>query len=326
MLAWSKRRYRLGVSSAYMPYERHVMWITNRFYASYASLSKHCSCQEYDRWYKSLMKNLKAHQKSQLIYEFAILIQPLEDLARAAQSLSVNHCRIAIAKVQAGDGAWRQLVRQFTTFAPDIFLSQEYNDISHVPERCHGELREIINLAVFQEDPERYKGRVEQVVVAARQRFFEYIDRIPIEWEPVVFEANTPFTSYLRIKESIVSVKQRLHYFDRYLTPDFFTLFLASVENNVSIRLVTTAGNAQFGVVSVEAVSNLARQQFADYQLIEVSPNNLHDRNLRVDEQIFSLGPGVDRAGMALTNFGPSDSSPKAHNEFDEIIANGRVV
>ncbi len=141
-----------------------------------------------------------------------------------------------------------------------------------------------------------------------------------------MFQANTPFTSYLRIKESIVSVKQRLHYFDRYLTPDFFTLFLASVEKTVSIRLVTTAGNAQYGVASVAAVSALAQQQFADYQLIEVAPTNLHDRNLRVDDQIFTLGPGVDRAGMALTNFGPSDSSSEAHNEFDRIIANGRVV
>ena len=101
---------------------------------------------------------------------------------------------------------------------------------------------------------------------------------------------------------------------------------MASVENTVSIRLVTTAGSAQYGVVSVAAVSNLARQQFVDYQLIEVAPADLHDRNLRVDDQIFSLGPGVDRAGMALTNFGPSDSSPEAHDQLDLIIKNGRVV
>ena len=272
------------------------------------------------------MKNLKASQKSQLIYEFGILIQPLEELARAEQPPSLNDYRVAIAKVQAGDSAWRQQVKEFTTFAPDIFFSQEHQDISHVPERCLGALKGIINDPVLQNDPNQLKGHVEQEVANARERFFEYIDRIPIEWEPVVFEANTPFTSYLRIKESIVSVKQRLHYFDRYLKPEFFTLFLASVENTVSIRLVTTVGNTQYGVASVAAVSNLARQQFADYQLIEVAPTGLHDRNLRVDDQIFSLGPGVDRAGIALTNFGPSDSSSEAHNQFDQIIASGRVV
>lgn len=272
------------------------------------------------------MRNLKAFQKSQLIYEFGILIQPLEELARAQQPPSPDACRIAIAQVRGGDNAWRQQVTEFTTFASDISFIQERADISHVPERCWGALNGIINDPVLRNDPDQLKERVEQEVANARERFFDYIDRIPIEWEPVVFEANTPFTSYLRIKESIVSVKDRLHYFDRYLKPDFFTLFLASVENTVSIRLVTTAGDPRYGVASVAAVSNLAGQQFADYQLIEVAPANLHDRNLRVDDQIFSLGPGADRAGMALTNFGPADNSPEAHNGFDLIIAGGTVV
>ena len=89
------------------------------------------------------MKNLKAFQKSQLIYEFGILIQPLEELARAEQPPWLNDYRIAIAKVQAGDGAWRQRVKEFTTFAPDIFFSQEHQDISHVPERCHVAFNEM---------------------------------------------------------------------------------------------------------------------------------------------------------------------------------------
>ncbi len=272
------------------------------------------------------MKNLKANEKSNLIYEFAILIQPLEELARSAQPPSENDCRIAIAKVQAGGAAWTQLVRQFTTFAPDIIFNTEYRAISRVPEQCMRALNGFINDPVHKNDSNLLKALIEREVINARHRFLEFIDKIPIEWEPVVFEANTPFTSYLRIKESFVSVKQRLHYFDRYLRPDFFTLFLASVDKTVSIRLVTTAGNAQYGVISVEAVSNLAQRQFTDYQLIEVSPDNLHDRNLRVDDQIFSLGQGVDRAGMALTNFGPSDSSAPAHNGFDQIIDAGRIV
>ena len=217
------------------------------------------------------MKNLKAKQKSDLIYEIAILLQPLEELARAEDPPSTRDLRIAIAKVQAGDNAWRQHVKDFTTFAPDIFFSQQHQDISHVPERCWGALRDA---AIPPIDPNQLKRTIEQAVANARENFFKHIDMIPIAWEPVVFDANTPFTSYLRIKESIVSVKQRLHYFDPYLKPDFFVLFLASVEDTVSIRLVTTAGNAQYGVASVSAVSKLAQQQFADYQLIEVAPTN----------------------------------------------------
>jgi hypothetical protein len=268
------------------------------------------------------MRSLKAFQRSHLIYEFGILIQPLEQLARANHVPQLSEYRIAIAKAQSGDRAWREQVERFARFAPDIFFRQEYQDISHVPERCLGTLMELVNNPVFCDDLNQLKTRVAEEVAKARELFFQFLDRIPIEWEPIVFEANTPFTSYLRIKESLASVKRRLHYFDRYLKPDFFSLFLALVENNVSIRLVTTAG----GIAAVTSVSNLARLQFSDYQLIEVAPADLHDRNLRVDDHIFSLGPGVDRAGMALTNFGPADSSPKAHAEFDRLITSGRVV
>jgi len=272
------------------------------------------------------MKNQKAFQKNQLIYEFGILIQPLDAIGKSSETPSVGDYRIAVAKVQAGDPTWRQHVNAFTTFASDIFFSQEFQDISHVPERCWLRIKGIINDDSLQKNLPLLQKQVAEQVASMKASFFELIEHIPIQWEPVVFQANTPFTSYLRIKEAIVSVKNRLDYFDRYLKPDFFPLFLASLDRSVSVRLVTTAGDSQYGVYSLAALSRLASQEFSNLQLLEVSPGELHDRNLRVDAQIFTLGPGVDRAGMALTNFGPSDSTEDAHREFDRIISTGRVV
>jgi hypothetical protein len=131
---------------------------------------------------------------------------------------------------------------------------------------------------------------------------------------------------YLKIKEATDTVKKRFEYFDRYLKPDFFQLFLGSIDSRVSIKLITTTGKSQYGVNGVIAVAKLVAKEFADFQFIEVSPAVLHDRNLRLDDQIFSLGPGVDRAGIALTIFGPTDSSDGAHEGLDKIIASGNVV
>ncbi|WP_299469429.1 hypothetical protein [uncultured Gimesia sp.] len=272
------------------------------------------------------MANEKAHQKNQLIYEFGLLIQPLEALANATDTPSVAEYRIAVAKVRSGDSTWRKYVKEFTTFAPDLIFNQEFQDISHVPERCWQRIYNLLNDETLKNDLDLLQGRFSQQISESRGTFFELIEHIPIEWQPVVFQANTPFTSYLKIKEAFVSVKNRLDYFDRYLKPDFFPMFLASVDRSVSIRLITTAGNSSYGVTAVAAVSRLAAHEFSRLQLIEVTPNNLHDRNLRIDEQNFTLGPGVDRAGMALTNFGPSDSSENGHRELDRIISNGRVV
>ena len=54
------------------------------------------------------MKNMKAFQRDQLIYELGILLQPLENLMRATGTPSPAEYRIALAKVHAGDNEWRQ--------------------------------------------------------------------------------------------------------------------------------------------------------------------------------------------------------------------------
>jgi len=272
------------------------------------------------------LKNLKANQRSLLIYEFGVLVQPFEELYKRDLSPIIDDYRIAIAKVQAGDNQWRQNVRTFASFAKDIIFHQEYQDISHVPERFRGSIGHLINDSNLSENIDDLHSKFKIEFEIIKKSFFELINRIPINWEPVIFEANTPFTSYLRIRESIAIVNDRLHYFDRYLKEDFFYLFLNSLNNSISVRLVTTSGNNDYGIKNVTHISNLARQQFTDYQLIKIDPKELHDRNLRVDDHIFTLGPGVDRAGMALTNFGPSDSSKAAHQVFDDIISKGNVV
>jgi hypothetical protein len=284
--------------------------------------------------------NEKSAERNQLIYEFGILMQPLEDLLAADPPQTAEAYRIAIAKVQSGDASWRKSVRQLATFAQDVFFNAEFQDISHVAERCLREVGKFINDPVVSADARRLQMRLAPILKTARKEFFDGLDRVPVQWEPVVFEANTPFTSYLRIKEATAGVRRRFRYSDRYLKPEFFELFLASLiersvlgchlENkgllpddpSIEIRLVTT----RRGVSDVRTVATLAEQEFNDFRLIEVSPSDMHDRNLRVDDRIFSLGPGVDRAGFALTNFGLTDSSAVAHEQFDRLIQNGTVV
>lgn len=272
------------------------------------------------------MQNLKSAQRDKLIYEFGILVQPIKELARQDKTPSIANYRIAVAKVRSGDPEWRKQVKEFTIFAPDVFFNQEYQRLSHVPERFWNKLGPALNDPWFQEHPDSLHQKFITHVASMDTEFLDCLNQIPINWEPVIFEANTPYTAYLRIKEVLTVVIQRFHYFDRYLKPDFFDLFLRIVNRDVSVRLVTTAGSGNYGVKAVSAISQLACKEFSDYQLIEVDPSKIHDRNIRVDNLIFSLGPGVAQAGMALTNFGPSGNSAAAHAAFDQIIADGRIV
>ena len=260
------------------------------------------------------MSNDKPTQRDQVIYEFGILIRPLVDLAKRKDPPTDADYRIALAMSHAGDADWRRTVRAFTQLASDVMLEKEYQEISHVPEVLFREVADVIRGEA--PDSATLHDQFRKVVSTAQERFFRFLRRVPVTWEPKVFEANTPFTAYQRIRTAVAPAQSRIHYFDRYLKPAFFDLFLTQVNHAIEVRLVTT----EIGVKAVTAVSALAAAELADYRLLRLSPEHLHDRNLRVDDSIFSLGPGVDRAGMALTNFGPADSTAAAHAAFDKLI------
>ncbi len=270
--------------------------------------------------------NDKARQRNELIMELGILIQPIVDLMGAEAAPAISQYRVACAKVQAGDATWRGSVRKLASFAPDIFMNTEFQKTSHVVERFLRNINTRIGEAAKLNDTDGLQTACRNDVKRMKEDFYDCLSEIPVEWEPEIFAANTPFTAYMKIKDAISTASSRMHYFDRYLQADFFDLFLRNTDRNIELRLVTTRGNAQYGTSGVRAVSEIARKEFHDYQLIEVKPSELHDRNLIVDTTVFSLGPGVDRAGFALTNFGPSDSSATAQSEFARIVGAGIIV
>lgn len=264
------------------------------------------------------LSGLKTEQRQRVIYGLGLLLQPLKDLASQDAPPSEGEYRLAIAKMRGGDSAWRQMVREFTIFAADIRFDGEYANISHVPER----LWTTVSTFLGGPNPALVQPKVVEAIQESERQFFGLINLVPIELQPVLMAANTPFTAYRRISEAITPAASRVHYFDRYLKPSFFTLFLAEVPGDREIRIVTT----QLGIDAVDAVSQLAAVEFRDYRLILLDQRHFHDRNLRVDNQVFTLGPGIDRAGIALTNFGPADSSVTAHQQLDALITSGTAI
>ncbi len=270
--------------------------------------------------------NDKARQLHEVVLELGILVQPVVDLVGGDTPPAIDQYRVACAKVHAGDAPWRQSVRKLTTYGPDVFLNTEFQKTSHVVERFLRQINAKITQAVKSNGLAELQSACAAEVRRMKEDFYECLAEIPVDWKPEIFLANTPFTAYLKLKDAVSSARTRLFYFDRYLQPEFFDLFLRDLPRTIELHLVTTHGNGTYGVEGVRAVSDIARREFSDYRLIEVSPNQLHDRNLVVDEAVFSLGPGVDRAGLALTNFGPSDTSSTAQSEFVRIMQSGVVV
>lgn len=225
----------------------------------------------------------------------------------------------------AGRLEFLKLTRDFTTFREMPFVNISSN-IQHKIEAFYD--KSTTNLDGVKEDSldqfhEAFKKDLEEFELY----IIDQINKVPIDWKSKLYEANTPFTTHLRILECMSCARTRIDVIDPYLKPDFFYLYLADLDKSIKIRLVTTKGKNdikdsrnRYGIKCIECTSKLFSKEFTNYQLIE--HNSIHDRNLRVDDNIFYLGPGIDRAGVHFTNFGVMDNPEECH-KLDNIIAEG---
>jgi hypothetical protein len=152
------------------------------------------------------------------------------------------------------------------------------------------------------------------------------IDAVPIQFEAQLLNEGTPFSTYLAIHDVVRAAKRRLHWLDPYLNDDVFPLHLRNLDRSVEVRLVTTPGTAIYGVQNMLAAAKSAAAEFTDFKLIECAHGVFHDRNIRGDDVIYSLGPSAKDAGRRPTNFSLGQSTPPAHTQLDGILAKRKQV
>jgi hypothetical protein len=264
----------------------------------------------------------KAAQRSTLIFQLGKLLAPLYELAEKTPPPKAAEYQIAAARGIPDSQRWNSEVGEFATIDGYRF-DYLVNDIVREP---HNLLHSLPDWAKTNANDVGRQATLRDRLAQCRQLTLEAIDRVPIEWTARLYEAQTPFSVYLNICDAIGTAKRRIHYFDRYLDTDFFHLYLRDLNRGLEVRLVTTKGNASFGVINVLSVSGLVAGEFTNYHLIECLPADLHDRNLRIDDTVFLLGPSIKDAGTQPTNFSPADSTAAGHAVLDGIMGRGTVI
>jgi hypothetical protein len=264
----------------------------------------------------------KAAERTNLVYSLGLLLKPVEDAVNSPQPPAAAEFRILAARLGRDLNGWREPASRFTTFG-DFRFHEECNGIINPPHDLRNQIAYMAQ--VVSDDAERQRSLF-GYLLGCKQNVLEAINRVPIQFEAQMLGAGTPFSTHLKIFDAINTAKVRMHYFDRYLTWSFFPLYLRELNRSLEVVLVTTRGNGQYGVTNVHAQSQLAAREFTNYRLVECPPTALHDRNLRVDNLVFNLGPSLNAAGTAPTNFNPADSTPNGLSILDGIIAGGTVV
>jgi hypothetical protein len=279
-----------------------------------------------------------ARLKHVLTYEFALWLNPLEEIVRSTELPSVENFRLAITQFENGRMAWYKARENFLAkgnfpvMPPDFaaFLNQQSNVTSGV----FGIKGALYPVGKAVDVPSALK-RLRDILESMQAEFYSHLATFSETWSPEAFKGDSPLAIYFHIKDIIASAKTRIHYFDRYMRDYIFWLYLRDLNRSLEIKLVTTqgkknkAGIPEYGVLNLQPVAVLAKAEFPNFQLIEVDPKNMHDRMLRVDDQVFLIGSGITPGSSFPTHansFAPADSSKAAHDELDTLIRDGSVA
>lgn len=271
----------------------------------------------------------KAAERTQLVLLLGRLLAKAHDLANAPTAPTPVEYRVAAASYRADLEPWRVEARKFCR-VEGVDFDRELDNILRSTSNFFATLGGMADEPHI--DDSKKRAYLKEQLKKVEQETIAAMDTLPIVWDAKLFEERTPFSACLSIRDTVSTARSRIHYFDRYLTEDFFPLYLRGVDRSVSVRLITTAGKASavggagFGVQQVQPMAKLAAHEFSDFNLIQVDPTDLHDRNLRIDNQIFFLGTSVNAVGKAPTNFAPADSSPASHAILDKIVSYGKKV
>ena len=196
----------------------------------------------------------KAAQRSMLIFQLGKLLAPLFELAEKTPAPTAAEYQIASARgLPDADDRWSAEVNQFATIG-DVWFGHIARDIMREP---HNLLYGMPEMARGIADDTSRQADFRARLTTCRDQALAAIDLVPIEWTARLHEAQTPFSVYLKFRDAVMTAKRRVHYFDRYLDTEFFPLYMRDLSRSIEVRLVTTRGRANSGVVNVLAVSRL---------------------------------------------------------------------
>ena len=255
-------------------------------------------------------------QQSDLIYQLGLLLSPLQDIADHPERYDANLRARASAKFFADVPKLEMELRSFCSGEPGHVYEREWI-------KLHGGLYTLCSrLYEDLDNPETLMALLEEKSAAIK----DGILAIPVSTDAPILEAHTPFSTYCVIKDLCQTVAKRLIWVDRYLDASVFYRYLRDVPINVHVSLLTWPSKKRSATEFSEFID--ASKLYA----AEKNPNiyslvvheDIHDRWLRCDEQIYALGGSVKDAGQKSDfTLSKVDPSEKNFNKIDQLLSAG---
>lgn len=262
-------------------------------------------------------------EQAELIFMLGQLFGPLIDIEQNPNQYEPWEISKTLARFFHNRPKFQQAFIEFTVSEP----GHDYQI-----ERAKG-MEQIIKLEHWAAQCSNDINKLSNLFIEKRQLLLDVILSIPVSTNSAILDAHTPFSTYCFIKDRCMTVKDRLVWVDRYMESPLFYRFLRDVPIKAKVILITWP--------SSKMQSNKDKNRFAEFIDISklyasergpslyrlVMNEDIHDRWLCCDKQIFALGGSIKDAGhndyFTVSSVEATDTNI---NKIEGLATNGQEI
>ena len=166
-----------------------------------------------------------------------------------------------------------------------------------------------------------------------KMSILQCISEIPVPIDSTIHQAHTPFSTYCFVKSITSTAGIRVVWMDRYFDGALFSRYFVDTAPKAMVTLVTypeskcTSAKDRRRYADFMSVSKLFAQERGSSGYSLVTDEHFHDRWLRCDDKLFSLGGSIKDLGKDTTfTISKIDSEPSNIFQFEEPIKRGTEV
>lgn len=227
-------------------------------------------------------------QQAEFIYEIGLWLGPVIEVARNPQNYDSTALRTRRARFQKNFETLSDRLNAFCAKVMGVSGSVEWHDIQGPLAHIYNSVRDRLHQPTLL--PELEKSMEQH-----RHNLLANLAALPAGNSVMTFDANTPYSTYLRLKDLFDTVAAEIVYADRYVDASLFYRYLRRVDPAVKVTVVTwprVLADNEF----LDASRMFATERGSQlYRLLDEP--TFHARLLQLDQQVMLLDGSIKHAG-----------------------------
>lgn len=256
-------------------------------------------------------------RKSELLYQFGLLLAPIENGILASGGGHPPSYSQARAKYEHD---FPQCERQYREFfintIPGHRFSAEYNKWGRAANTFRHKL----------ESSNDFGEELRQTIIEFKKDTFDIICSIPNNLEGYIAGKYSPYSAFILLRSLFETARLRVAVIDPYLDDTVFYRYLNHVSQDVEVTIATEMKNLKSGAESafLDCSRLFAHERGPKkYTLIDTE---MHDRWIIIDDEIYQSGASLkDAAKNDPFTLVKLEETKNVNDEINTLLSNGTV-